>query len=180
MKLNISKLNLIVIALFAAYAMQSCTEEKGNSYTSKTKVNADGLTFIKTAHEAGLTEIAASKIAKDKSANAGVKGFADMMITDHTAMGADVDSLAAAKFVMIVDKVNHDHQVVLDSLAKKNGAEFDKAYMEMMVADHEEATELFKDNKGSNYTEVRKVAFKYYSTLEKHLEEAKKVQSSLK
>jgi putative membrane protein len=180
MKSNITKLNLIVIALFAAWAVQSCTEEKGNSYTSKTKVDAEGLKFIKTAHEAGLVEIEASKIAKKNSANSQVTAFADMMITDHRAMAKDVDSLAEQKFVTVVGHVNHDDRITLDSLAKKTGPEFDKAYMEMMVEGHKEATELFKDNKESNYTAVRKVAFGWYSKLEGHLDEAKKVQSSLK
>ncbi|OCX53309.1 hypothetical protein BEL04_03110 [Mucilaginibacter sp. PPCGB 2223] len=180
MKSNITKLNVIVIALFAAFAVQSCTEERGNSYTSKTKVNADGLNFIRTAHEAGLTEIEASKIAKKNSTNSQVTAFADMMITDHTALGADVDSLAKQKFVTVVAEVNHEDKVVLDSLAKKTGAEFDKAYIELMVDGHKEAAELFKENKESNYTAIRKVADAWSDKIEKHLEEAKKVQASLK
>ncbi len=180
MKSNITKLNLIVIALFAAWAVQSCTEERGNSYTAKTKVNADGLTFIKTAHEAGLTEIEASKIAKKNSANSQVIAFADMMITDHTAMGVDVDTLASQKFVTVLAHVNNEDKAVLDSLAKKTGPEFDKAYMELMVDGHKEAAELFKENKESNYTAIRKVAETWSDKIEKHLEEAKKVQTSLK
>jgi len=180
MKSNITKLSFIVIALFAAWSVQSCTEERGNQYTSKTKVNAEGLNFIKTAHEAGLTEIAASKLAKQKSTNSQVTGLADMMITDHTALGVDVDTLASQKFVSVAPNVNHDHQVILDSLAKKTGAEFDKAYIEMMVADHEEAVELFKDNTKSNYTTIREVAEKGLPKIEEHLEKAKAIQASLK
>lgn len=180
MKSNISKLNLIVIALFAACAIQACTEERGNSYTGKTKVNADGLTFIRTAHEAGLTEIEASKIAKKNSTNSEVTAFADMMITDHTAMGVDVDTLASQKFVTVLAHVNTEDKAVLDSLAKKTGPEFDKAYMELMVDGHKEAAELFKENKESNYTAIRKVADTWSDKIEKHLEEAKKVQASLK
>src|ERR1700744_566598 len=113
MKSNITKLSLIAITLFAAWSIQSCTEEKGNSYTSKTKVNAEGLNFIRTAHEAGLTEIEASKIAKQKSSNSQVTAFADMMLADHRAMAANVDTLAAQKFVTVVDYVNHDHKIIL-------------------------------------------------------------------
>lgn len=180
MKYNINKFNFIAIALFAAFAIQSCTEERGNSYTSKTKVNADGLNFIKTAHEAGLTEIEASKIAKKNSTNSQVTAFADMMITDHEELGKDVDSLAKHKFVTVIASVNHDHKVILDSLAKKTGAEFDKTYMEMMVADHEAATELFKENTESNYTAIREVAKKALPKLEEHLKKAEEIKSSLK
>lgn len=180
MKCNITKLNFILIALCAAWTIQSCTEERGNSYTSKTKVNADGLAFIKTAHEAGLVEIEASKIAKKNSTNSQVTAFADMMITDHREIGKTVDTLAAQKFVSVVGHVNHDDRIKLDSLAKKTGPEFDKAYMEMMVADHEEAVELFKDGKESNYTAIRNVADDAFPKLEDHLKQAKSVQASLK
>ena len=91
MKYNTNKFNFIAIALFAAFAIQSCTEERGNSYAAKTKVNADGLNFIRTAHEAGLTEIEASKIAKKNSTNSQVTAFADMMIAEQlfiTLVGA--------------------------------------------------------------------------------------------
>lgn len=180
MNYNINKFNFIAIALFAAFAIQSCTEDRGNSYTSKTKVNAEGLKFIRTAHEAGLTEIAASKIAKKNSTNSQVTAFADMMIADHEELGKDVDTLAKNKFVTVIADVNHEHKIILDSLAKKTGPEFDKAYMEMMVADHEEATELFKENTESNYTAVREVAKKALPKLEEHLKKAKEIKSSLK
>jgi len=180
MRSNITKSIFIVIALSAACAVQSCTEEKGNSYTAKTKVNAEGLHFIRTAHEAGLTEIKASEIAKQKSTNSQVTGLADMVIADHKALGADVDSLAKHKFVTVIAEVSHDDRAVLDSLAKKTGPEFDKAYIEMMVADHEEAVELFKENTKSNYTAVRDVAEKGLPKLEDHLKQAKAVQAGLK
>src|SRR4051812_2419904 len=102
------KLSLALAVVVAAWSIQSCTEGRGHAYEAKTKVDINGLKFIKTAHESGLTEIAASKIAKQVSTNAEVKGFADMMITQHTELGKSVDSLALAEFVYIREKVNQD------------------------------------------------------------------------
>jgi putative membrane protein len=174
------KISLALVIAVAAWSIQGCTEERGHSYQAKTKVDINGLAFIKTAHEAGLTEIAAAKIAKKNSTNAEVTGFADMMLKDHADLGKDVDSLAIRKFVFIRDTVNYDHKAILDSLAKKTGADFDKAYMKMMVADHTEAEELFKLNTTSNYTEIREVADKGFPMIQKHLEEAKKIAAGLK
>jgi putative membrane protein len=127
------KLSLALAIVIGAWSIQSCTEGRGNSTAVKTKVDINGLAFIRGAHEGGLTEIAASEIAKKNSTNAEVTGFADMMIKDHGDLMKDVDTLAVHKFVIIRDSVNHDHKLVLDSLAKKTGTEFDKEYMKMMV-----------------------------------------------
>jgi putative membrane protein len=174
------KLSLALAIIGAAWMIQGCTEGRGNSTSVKTKVDMNGLAFIKGAHEGGLTEIAASQIAKKNSTNAEVTGFADMMLKDHADLQKEVDALAEAKFVIIRDSVNYDHRIVLDSLAKKTGAEFDKAYMKMMVADHTEAEELFKLNESSNYPEIREVADKGLKVIPKHLEEAKKIAAGLK
>ena len=174
------KLSLALAILTGVWTLQSCTEGRGNSYATKTKVDINGVTFIKTIHEGGLVEIDASKIAKKNSTNADVTAFADMMITDHTAMGADVDSLAAHKFVIVRDTVDYDHKTILDSLSKKTGAAFDKAYMALMVSGHKDAAELFEIKKTSNYTEIRDVVEKYQSKIEDHLKAAEKVSASLK
>jgi putative membrane protein len=174
------KISLALVIVGAAWMIQGCTEGRGNSNAVKTKVDINGLAFIKGAHEGGLTEIAASQIAKKNSTNAEVTGFADMMLKDHADLQKDVDTLAVRKFVIIRDSVNYDHKVILDSLAKKTGADFDKAYMKMMVADHTEAEELFKWNKTSNYPEIRDVVDKGLPVIQKHLEEAKKIAAGLK
>ncbi len=174
------KFSLALAVVIGALAVQSCTEGRGKSTSFKVKVDINGLNFIKGAHEGGLTEIAASQIAKKNSTNAEVTGFADMMLKDHADIQKDVDELAASKFVMVVDSVNHDHKVILDSLAKKTGADFDKAYMKMMVADHTEAAELFEWNKDSNYPEIREVVEKNIEKIKTHLTAAQKVAAGLK
>lgn len=174
------KLSLALAIIIGTWSIQSCTEGRGNSNATKTKVDINGLTFIKNAHEGNLIEIAASKLAKQKSTNSEITAFADMMIADHGKISADVDTLAAAKFVSIRDTVNADDKIVLDSLAKKTGADFDKAYVQMMLAGHKDAEELFSENETSNYTEIRDVVEKCLPTIKKHLEEVKKLAASVK
>ncbi|MBW4891634.1 DUF4142 domain-containing protein [Mucilaginibacter sp. HMF5004] len=174
------KLSLALAILVGAWSVQSCTEGRGTSTAVKTKVDINGLAFIRGAHEGGLTEIAASQLAKKNSTNAEITGFADMMLKDHAELQKAVDELAESKFVIIRDSVSHDHKVILDSLAKKTGAEFDKEYIKMMVEDHTEAEELFKWNEKSNYPEIREVVEKGLPVVKKHLEEAKKIAAGIK
>ena len=45
----------------------------------------------------GNTEIAASKLALERSSNERVKSYANMMITDHQKAGDELKSLASQK-----------------------------------------------------------------------------------
>jgi putative membrane protein len=180
MNFKIQTLSFIMLAAFGAAALQSCSPDRAKAYNARTNVNNIGLAFIKNAHEGGLTEIEASKIAQKNSTNKEVTDFAAMMIKDHREAITDIDTLADHKYVYLRPYVNHDDKVILDSLAKKTGADFDKAYMAMMVKDHEGAVELFKDNEKSNYTDIRELVEKIYPTIEEHLKAAKSINASLK
>jgi putative membrane protein len=180
MKLNIQTLSFITLAVLGAASMQSCSPDRAKAYNYRTNVNVDGVAFIKGAHEGGLTEIEASKIAQKNSTNKEVTDFAAMMIKDHSEAGMEIDTLADHKYVFLKDSVNLEHKTILDSLAKKTGAEFDKAYMELMVKDHEAAKELFEENSKSNYTDIREIAEKILPKVEDHLKSAKAIQATLK
>ena len=169
-----------MLAALAVASIQSCSPDRAKAYNNRTNVNANGLAFIKGAHEGSLTEIEASKIAQKNSTNKEVTEFAAMMLTDHRAALADIDTLADQKYVYVLPTVNHEHKTELDSLAKKTGAEFDKEYMAMMVKGHEEAKELFDEGKESNFTAIRELSDKIAPTVDKHLEKAKEIKASLK
>ncbi|EHQ30752.1 DUF4142 domain-containing protein [Mucilaginibacter paludis] len=179
MNLKIKTLSFITLAAFGAASMQSCSPDRAKAYNARTDVNANGLAFIKGAHEGGLTEIEASKIAQKISTNKAVTDFAAMMIKDHSEAGTEVDKLADEKQVFVRDSVNHEHKILLDSLSKKSGAGFDKAYIEMMVKDHEEAEELFKEGKESTYADIRELSEKIYPKIKAHLESAISINKSL-
>ncbi|MEO6523130.1 MAG: DUF4142 domain-containing protein [Mucilaginibacter sp.] len=178
--MKIKSLSFIMLAAFAAASLQSCSPKREKAYNVRTNVNANGLAFIKEAHEGGLTEIAASKIAEKNSTNKEVTEFAAMMIKDHSEAGVELDTIADHKYVLLKGTVNNEHRTVLDSLAKKTGAEFDKAYMELMVKDHEVAEELYHENADSTYPDIREFARKVLVKVKAHLEEAEKIKASLK
>jgi len=64
---------------------------------------------------------------------------------------------------------------LIDSLGKKTGAEFDKAYLEMMVKDHEEAVELFTDASDNKNQTIKTFAADNLPMLQMHLDKAKEL-----
>jgi putative membrane protein len=59
----------------------------------------------------------------------------------------------------------------INRLNNLSGTSFDKAYVEMMVTDHQNAVALFKKAAHSTDSAVKAYASKYLPTLRKHLEE---------
>ena len=180
MRLKTQILSLTTLAVLGAASLQSCNPKRAHAYNARTNVDPNGMAFIKEAHEGGLTEIGASKLALKNSTNKEVTNLATMIIKDHSEAAADIDILADNKYVFLRDTMNLEHKIMVDTLAKKSGVEFDKAYVEMMVKDHEEASELFKENIGSTYTDIAEVAKKYYSKIEEHKKMAEDLKKKLK
>ncbi|RKR83857.1 putative membrane protein [Mucilaginibacter gracilis] len=178
--MKIQSLSFIMLAVLATASIQSCSPDRAKAYNNRTNVDPNGLAFIQGAHEGGLTEIEASKIALKNSTNKEVTDFAAMLIKDHSEAGVEIDTLADHKYVYLKPQVNKEHTELLDSLATKTGAAFDKAYIEMMVKDHEEAKELFDGGKESTYTDIREIADKIAPKIDDHLKTAKSIQASLK
>ena len=78
------------------------------------------------------------------------------------------------------DSIATEHQTMIGDLTAKSGTEFDKAYMEMMIIDHEKAIELFNGVSNNTSGTIQAFAAKTLTTLHKHLDSAKKISENLK
>lgn len=175
------KLIYPVLGLAFVLSVQSCMDNyKAKYLNEKTLVDDGGTSLIKNGFEGGLTEIKASQLAATNSQNQDVKSFAQMMITDHSKTNNILDSLENDKLITEKDTISAEHQELIDSLAKKTGPEFDKAYMAMMVHDHEEAVELFAGQVDDKNQTIQDFARATLPTIQMHLDNAKKLEASLK
>ena len=137
--------------------------------------------FLVDAANGGMAEVSLSRLAIEKSSNAAVKKFAELMITDHTAANEQIRSLAAQKNVTLPSDVSDEKRKAADDLMKKAGKDFDKSYIDMMIKDHENTIDLF-DKASSKVMNADVVAF-INNTLPKlrsHLESIKSIRNSVK
>ena len=93
------------------------------------------------AYTAGQLDIEAGKQALDKSQNKDVRAFAQRMVGDHTSVNDQ--ALALVKKLNVTPEDNPTSQSLTkqadakrQELAKLNGADFDKAYVDNEVAYH--------------------------------------------
>jgi putative membrane protein len=153
-----------------------------NSTTSQTlQTDEASSSFLVKAADGGLTEVRMGELGQQKATNTSVKNFATMMINDHTGANDQVKSLAAQRNVTLPDAPAADNQKNVEDLAKKTGKDFDKAFMDAMVNDHEKTVDLFKTaSSKSNDADVKAFADNTLPKLQMHLDSAKAIRKMLK
>lgn len=161
----------------------SANQEKLDSPSVAQPIGADkeSADFLVDAANMGMAEIELGKLAQEKARNQRVKDFGAMMVSDHTNASNEVMSLASQRNVTLPDSVSDKKRKDKEDLAKKSGADFDKAFMRKMVDDHNETIDLFQ--KASDNVKDNAVKTFVDNTLPKlrnHLDSAKAIQKGLK
>jgi len=136
--------------------------------------------FVNKAAIGGVHEVQLGMVAKTNAASSEVKKFGERMVTDHTALGDSLKTAARDAKLTLPTKLDDDAQKHIDQLSKLRGAEFDRAYMDHMVADHKGDVALFEQaSKEANDPALRAFAAKSLPTLREHLEQATKIKTGL-
>ncbi|HYB99367.1 MAG TPA: DUF4142 domain-containing protein [Candidatus Limnocylindrales bacterium] len=133
-------------------------------------------TFLKKAAAGGIAEVETAKIALEKASDKEVKEFAQHMINDHSQNNKELEEVAKNMNETLPKDTDPKHKAMMDQLKAKSGAEFDRAYMQAQVRDHQEMITLFKQQAESGkHPELKSYATKTLPALEKHLDHARKV-----
>jgi putative membrane protein len=202
------KLTYLMTALCAAVIMQSCgggaktnsTDKADSANTAKvdsaksdsskkdsttagaTTVSSDAdAKFAVDAANGGMAEVALGKLAQEKTANAQVKEFANMMVKDHGKANDELMALAKSKNITLPATVSDDKQKAMADLSKKTGADFDKAYVSDMVDGHKKTIDLFEDEvKNGKDADLKAFATKTLPTIKMHLGHIEEIQKTVK
>jgi len=136
--------------------------------------------FMKDAAQGGMAEVQLGKLAEQKSKDPEIKKFGQMMVTDHTAAGNDLKALATKKNFTLPTDIG-SHKSTYDKLNGLSGADFDKAYVDEMVSDHEEDVEAFqKEADHATDPDVKAFAAKVLPVVKKHLDAIKAIKAKMK
>jgi putative membrane protein len=136
--------------------------------------------FMIKAAQANLAEVDLARIVMQKTQNSDVKDFANMIQSDHTDAYEDLTDLMRNKGMSPPDVLSPDAKSDIEKIGALLGPELDREFVNTMVADHQKALEMFRDQVNiAKSPEVRKYAERLIPTLEMHLEKAQKLQSKL-
>jgi putative membrane protein len=137
--------------------------------------------FMKKASAAGLAEVNLSNLAVRRASDPAVREFAQRMIDNHMRLNQELLNLANKQQLTAARTMDDKHSKLLDKLAKLEGAEFDREYMDAIVKDHEEAVKLFeKESKEGQDETLKSMAGKLLPTLKEHLKIARDIRKKEK
>lgn len=137
--------------------------------------------FVSKAGMGGLFEVQAGTLAQQKAQSADVKAFGTRMVTDHSKANEELQQLATTKGLALPTELGSEHKAALDHLTSLNGAEFDKAYMQHMVEDHDkDVGEFDKASTSAQDSDVKGWAGKTLPTLKEHQQLAKEIARKMK
>lgn len=138
--------------------------------------------FVMLANSSNMMELELSQMAVQKATNPAVKDFANMMVQHHTQAGQEMKQLLFTKGTMIPDTAMLSrHRTRMDLLQNAQGADFDRAYMRIMVDAHEEDVDEYEDETtDARDADIRAFAKKMLPTLRTHYTRAKEVRKQVK
>jgi putative membrane protein len=140
----------------------------------------DSTAFAKEAAQGGLAEVEMGRLAVERGTRPEVKQFGQRMIDDHTKANTELMQIAARKNMQLPKEVSHEQKEMMDKLAKRSGADFDKDYVDAMVEDHEHDVKAFDEQaeEGTD-ADIKQFAAKTLPTLKQHLESIRSIKSKL-
>ena len=137
--------------------------------------------FLMTAAAAQKAEIALGQMAAERAESEKVKQLAQRMVEDHTKAGQEVRKLAEAAGVTLADEPSLVSQKTSETYSKLSGKEFDRAYVDHEVKDHQKTIAKFKKHmKKLKNAQIKQWAAGTLPVLKEHLVVAKSVSASLK
>jgi len=154
----------------------------GRSMTSSAQApTAADHRFVIDAASGGMAEVKLGQLAQEKASSDAVKTFAKRMVDDHTKAGDKLKEAAQSDNIALPGELKASDQAAYDRLSKLSGTEFDRAYMQMMVKDHEEdVAEFKKEVAGGKNEALKSFAAETLPTLEDHLKQARDVAANRK
>jgi len=152
---------------------------------SSEKINTGGVTgsqneFVTKAAIGGMMEVELGKYAQANAASKDVKEYGKMLESDHSEANEQLKSIAAANNIAIPASMDEEHTMHVKEMTAKKGADFDKAYINMMVEDHVKDIEEFKKAAAENSDPaVKKFAAAKLPILQQHLARAKDIKRKM-
>jgi putative membrane protein len=176
---------LLVIALAALAAGCASKHERHSGAPGATSQQAVGgasdtlaaqdATFIQEASQGGMAEVREGELATKNSQNDAFKQYGQKLITDHTKANEELKQIATTKGASIPTDLGK-HQAHYDRLAALKDDQFDQAFKEQAIKDHEEAIRVFQQQaqQGSDQ-QLKAFAQKHLPNLREHLTMAQKL-----
>ena len=146
----------------------------------KQKLSEKDKNFAREAATGGMAEVDLGRLAQQNAQHDDVKQFGARMVQDHSAANQKLETILAAKDMMVPRQLDEKHRKMVDRLSKMRGAEFDRAYMREMVEDHDKDVKKFRQEaEHGGDADLKAFAQQTLPVLEQHQKLAHDISKSL-
>jgi len=180
----------LIVAASVATAQTSGSSSMTNAGTSNAgtmstqsaaKVSSADKAFVQKAAIGGMAEVQMGQLAQQKAGSDQVKQFGSRMVDDHSKANDELKQVATSKGLTLPTDLDSKHKSKMQKLEKLSGAQFDRAYMDDMVADHkEDVSDFQKQAKSGGDADIKGFASKTLPTLQEHLSMAQSTDKAVK
>ena len=144
-------------------------------------LSAEDKAFVMKASQGGMTEVQLGQLATEKGTAPEVKDFGAKMVTDHSKANSELMAIVSAKGIVLPDKLDSEHQTMVNTMKSLSVGAFDKTYVDAMVADHSKDHVLFEKEASSGQdAEIKAFAAKTDEMVKMHLSMIEAIQLKMK
>jgi putative membrane protein len=142
--------------------------------------NAADRLFIQQAAIGGMAEVMLAELVQSRSHEAEVEEFANRMKADHGQANAELKNIADAAGIALPTTLDAEHEAMHTQLEKLSDQEFDLAYLQGQLVDHQKTAQLLTYVVGSGQDPVLKAfASKNLPIVLEHLHHVQVLQAKL-
>jgi len=132
--------------------------------------------FLTSAAEGGLAEVQMGQLAQQKGTTPAIKNFGQELVTDHSKANSELQQVASSVGVTLPTQPNAQQKAQYDKLSKMSGAQFDHAFVNYQIKDHEkDIAEFQREAKTGSNPAVKNFAAQTVPALQKHLQTARQI-----
>jgi putative membrane protein len=141
------RIAILAVAAMTTFGIACNTDRRASSTgeavgtSGSTDVSRGDKDFVNDIAIANMAEIELGKLAAERAANAEVKKFAQMMVSDHTQAADTLKPIATSNNIPLPTALDDDHRDLQERLSKLQGAEFDREYMKAMADGHQDVVD---------------------------------------
>ena len=142
---------------------------------------APDASFVNKAAMGGMMEVKLGEAATTRASEEAVKVYGRRMVDDHGKANGELKDLATKKGWSLPADLDEMHKKMSEKMTMLSGAEFDRAYSEHMLKDHEMVVKEFEHaaQKAAD-ADLRAWATKTLPTLKEHLQMARELPANRK
>ena len=180
-QLKARKFYFVPAAAFVAVQLALGSAQAADTPDNRGQFKSSDYKFAKAAACGGMMEVNLGKIAAERSTNGAVQQFGQRMMRDHGKAGEDLQQIATRYGATLPSEPSSGQQKEIDKLNRLSSAEFDKAYINLMVKDHkEDAKEFKKASEDVKNSDLKSFAAATFVIVQDHLKMAVDLEQDLK